>query len=145
MENLNISQKKEERYLYNIEILLSEAQLKLLCETDGDLEYEYLETYKEMTVDNYDEPVTANPSFDMGMGADINDILSLGFMVYPFLYKQLKRISLEDLNFHPFRCQAHIIEEVKSKLVDCEIKGTGYTPMTIARTSDGTIVDLNNL
>lgn len=118
--------KPGKKHKFNIEINLSDRQLEILdidSGGDGSLARFMLELASPYG------PVTVNPSFDCGLGADINDILSLGFMVlakergYP--------LEFEDLFLHPFRIKATQIEELKIKDIDCEIVSE-YIPMTVA-------------
>lgn len=131
----------ESKTKFNIEILLSDAQMKMLCEDNGDDEYEELDIYKEMSAENYIEPVTSDPSFDCGLGADINDILSLGFMFYNFINENHKtRLSLDDLNLHPFRIRIAKIKTIDYDFIPCEITGTPFSPITMAIGNDGDVI-----
>ena len=90
-----------EKYKFNIEIELSEAQLKMLCEASGDMVHEYLEKYKVLTSDK--EQILLNKyEWGMGLASDINDFLSVGFLHLEG--HGIETIpSKEDLCFHPMR------------------------------------------
>ena len=95
------TQKTMKKYKFNIEIELSEAQLKMLCESSGDTVHEYLQDYKALTSDK--EPILLNKyEYGMGLASDINDFLSVGF-----LHLEGHGIETipckEDLCFHPMR------------------------------------------
>lgn len=109
--------------IFNVEVHLSEAQLKFMCECDGDEDFEYLEGYDDMVADGFEDPIDPDPSFNMGLGADINDIVSLGFLVMSKIYAgQIKtEIKLEDLNFHAFRNRVPIIKSIEFDYTDCKI------------------------
>ena len=128
---------------FNIEIDLSEQQLKYLCEYSGDDEYNDLDYYKDLSADNFDKVVTLNPSFCMGLGADINSILSVGFETLSKIDTEMKtKLLPEDLTYHPFMCKRNEIISIESKLIDCEVL-TEYIPMTEALNQDGEIISLD--
>lgn len=136
MDKLKITPGKKHKF--NIEIELSDRQLEIL-DIDSGGDGSSGQFLAEAAVPY--GPITINPSFDMGLGADINDILSLGFMVmakergYP--------LELEDLSLHPFRIVAPQIEELKMKDLPCEIESE-YIPMTVAiDSSTGNLVTLD--
>lgn len=143
---MKINQNPDSKKIFHIEIALSENQLKVLCEQDGDEEYESLKYYDMMTSDKY-QVITKDPSFDSGFGADINDILSLGFLMMNFLEKEnLTVLKYEDLNWHPFRIKIPKVEDVKFEIIDCEMDESGYEPMVLARDSEsGEVVNVNDL
>lgn len=130
---------------FNVEIELSEQQLKYLCEYSGDDEYNYLESYKNLSIENFSKPISTNPSIYMGLGAEINSILSFGFESLSVIYKkEMKtKLSESDLKYHPFMCKKNEIIAIESKLIDCRVEST-MKPMTKAYDKDGNIIDLNN-
>lgn len=130
---------------FNIEIELSEQQLKWLCEDSGDEEYEYLDAYKELSVEFDDKPCTIHPSFAMGLGADINDILSVGFETLAIIHKDdmKTKLSESDLKYHPFMCKRNQIISIESKLIDCKVL-TSIEPITKALDKEGNSVDIND-
>lgn len=137
--------KEGAKFKFNIEIELSEQQLKWLCEYGGDEDYDELEYYEQLTADNYDEPVTLDPTFDMGLGADINSILSYGFTVFQHLDPTMKtKLSDEDLKYHPFMIKRFNIKSVEAELIDCQVE-TDFIPMTEAIDQNGNIVNVNDL
>lgn len=118
--------------VFNIQIHLSENQLKKLCEMAGDDEFNYLESYYELVKSNPDHVFDDDPSFSCGIGADINDILSLGFTAMNAMkdYGKIK-LSKEDLHFHPFRISYPEFTKVECK--EIPFKNTSiYEPMTYA-------------
>ena len=130
---------------FNIEIDLSIQQLKYLCEMAGDEKYNYLTNYFDLSADVFEKPITISPDFCLGLGADINDILSTGFM---FLAKEETKImntklSLNDLCFHPYRIKLENIKRLETELIDVEIH-SNYIPMTIALDAEGNTIDLKN-
>lgn len=138
---MKINQNGEEREIYHIEIALTENQLKVLCEIDGDDEHDYLDSYKSMKADEY-RVVTKDPSFDLGLGATINDILSLGFLFMKYLdYENKTSLGYEDLNWHPFRCKIPVVKEVNQEHVECEILETGYKPILFAKAVEKKEID----
>lgn len=129
---------------FNIEIELSEQQLKWLCEYGGDEDYDELEYYKELSAEEDDEPVTIHPSFAMGLGADINSILSYGFAVFQHLDPTMKtKLADEDLKYHPFMIKRYDIKSVISELIDCEVE-TDFVMMTEAKDQYGNIINVND-
>lgn len=129
---------------FNIEVELSEQQLKWLCEYSGDDEYVHLDAYKELSADVCDKPCTIDPSFAMGLAADLNDILSVGFETLSIIDKdELKtKLSESDLKYHPFTLKRNQIISIKSKLIDCEVISS-FDPITKALDEDGNLIDLN--
>lgn len=128
---------------FNIEIELSEQQLKYLCEYAGDEEYEDLEHYIALSADECETPVSIHPSFCMGLGADINSILSIGFEALSIIDSEMKtKLSSSDLKHHPFMIKRNEIISIESKLIDCEVLST-IAPITKALDKDGNIIDLN--
>jgi len=133
-----------EKIKFNIEIELSEQQLKFLTEYSGDDDYQFLDVYKELAADKIDKPVTIHPSFAMGLGADINSILSVGFEALSIMDSEMKtKLSESDLKYHPFMCKRNQILSIESKLIDCEVLST-ISPITQALDQDGEIFDLNS-
>lgn len=118
-----------ERFLFNVEILLSEAQLKLIYdyETGGDDYAEIADSYRVMTHENYGV-VSLNPSYDIGLGAAVNDYIALGFLLANHLPGHGKA-TLSDLWLHPFRITVPEITGVDFHNVECEIENQ-YTPIT---------------
>lgn len=103
---LNIVPLKTEtmkKTIFNIQIHLSEQQLKKLCELDG-FGPEEIESYYKTANQNPEYIYDDNPSYLNGLGASINDILSIGFAAMNAMkgYGELK-LKKEDLHFHPFR------------------------------------------
>ncbi|MFY0481428.1 hypothetical protein ACI6PS_02385 [Flavobacterium sp. PLA-1-15] len=133
-----------EKYRFNIEIDLSEQQLKFLCEYAGDDNYEHLFAYKNLTANGTDKPVTIHPSFAMGLGADINSILSLGFEALSLMDSEIKtKFSESDLKYHPFMCKRNEIISIESNLIDCEVLSS-IKPITQALDEDGNLIDLKS-
>jgi len=106
--------------IFNIQIHLSEQQLKKLCELDGFTKFENLESYYEMAKNNPGHVYDDDPSYSNSLGASINDILSLGFAVMNAMedygYGDLK-LKKKDLHFHPFRISYPVFTKV-----ECEEK-----------------------
>jgi len=130
---------------FNIEIDLSIQQLKYLCEMAGDDEYNYLVNYFDLSADVFEKPITISPDFCLGLGADINDILSTGFL---FLSKQESEImntklSLNDLCFHPYRIKLEKIKSLKTELIDVEVC-SNYMPIIVALDPEGNAIGLKN-
>lgn len=143
MEKLTIT--PGEKAIFSIDIALSEAQLKFLCEIAGDYDYNYLANYYVMTKENGYQSVTMDPSFDSGLGADINDALSLGFMLLNHLdYGQRTKFKPEDLNYHPFSLKRPVIKSIETEMVDVEIISQ-YEPIQFALSGEtGEIVHIED-
>ena len=128
---------------FNIEIELSEQQLKYLCEYAGDEDYEDLKHYIALSANECESTVSIHPSFCMGLGADINSILSMGFETLSIIDTEMKtKLSESDLKYHPFMCKRNEIISIESKLIDCDVLST-IAPITKALDKDGNIIDLN--
>jgi hypothetical protein len=128
---------------FNIEIELSEQQLKYLCEYAGDEEYNDLKYYIALSSNECEDIVSIHPSFCMGLGADINSILSVGFETLTVIDTQMKtKLSESDLKYHPFMCKRNEIVSIESKLIDCDVL-SAIAPITKALDKDGNIIDLN--
>jgi hypothetical protein len=134
-----------ERFLFHVEILLSEAQLRMMCEQEGS-DYDDLAIYyKRMWAEKDYGPVTLDPSFDIGLGANVNDYLSLGFLLANFLGSDPQtKVTPGDLWLHPFRHKLPVIHDVKFMNVDCEIE-TSFERITVALTSSGEEVHINDI
>jgi len=92
-----------QKTIFNIQIHLSEQQLKKLCELDG-FGPEEIESYYELAKNNPGHVFDDNPHYSNSIGASINDILSLGFAIANAMGKNSKiQLEKEDLHFHPFR------------------------------------------
>lgn len=134
-----------ERFLFHVEILLSEAQLRMMCEQEGSDYDDLANYYKRMWAERDYGPVTLDPSFDIGLGANINDYLSLGFLLANFLGSDPQtKVNPADLWLHPFRHKLPVIQEVKYNEVDCEIK-TSFQRITVALNSSGEEVHINDV
>ncbi|MES2487580.1 MAG: hypothetical protein V4581_16740 [Bacteroidota bacterium] len=136
-----------EKFTFNIEIQLSQAQLAFLCRYCGDEELESLESYKDMTTDkNY--VVGINPSFHCGLGADINNLLSVGFMAEEKMQVQngwmQPSLQPQDLAHHPFMIKIPVIREVIHDHIDCEVHA-GFEPITFALNQDGEIINTEDI
>ncbi|PXX96888.1 hypothetical protein DF185_19810 [Marinifilum breve] len=117
--------------VFNIQIHLSEQQLKKLCEIDG-FGPEEIESYYRMAKMNPGFAYDDNPSYQNGLGAMINDILSIGFSVMNAMegYGEMK-VKKEDLHFHPFRYKYPVFTKVECELKDF-VNTSPYEPMEFA-------------
>jgi hypothetical protein len=144
MQKLTIN--PDSKLRFNVEIDLSIQQLKYLCEMSGDEEYNYLNAYFDLSSDVETKALTLDPSFAMGLGADINDILSTGFLVESMINKETFKTKLDydNLCFHPFTCKMVVIKSIETELVDCEVNSYAK-PITKALDSNGNIIDLEKI
>lgn len=131
---------------FNVEIDLSIQQLKYLCEIAGDEDYNYLNAYFDLSADVCPKPITIDPSFAMGLGADINDILSTGFLCESMIDKETLKTKLDydNLSFHSFRCKMVVIKSIETELVDYQVNSC-LKPMTKALDANGNIIDLEKI
>ena len=115
------------KYSFVVELRLSEGQLELLCQHGGG---HGLEPYREVYLEKVDgHVIQVDPNSELGLGADLNDVLSLGFLV---LAKSMNQtIEYENLFFHPYSNRLPVIEELRLSHVDCEIESE-FTPITEA-------------
>lgn len=128
---MKIQQKKQTKY--NVEIKLTEEALKFIMNMAGDSE-RLRGYYKEMEAEHYGV-VTSNPSFDLGFGAEINDLLSIGMLVYSKIYAkelEISELPLSELSLHPFRNKLPIFGKIDYLPIDGEIEEHDYQMMTTA-------------
>lgn len=134
----------DEQLTFNVEIKLSVAQLKYLCKREGDDDLSTLVDLMSMNNVEYGV-VTSNPSFDLGLGADINDLLSQGFLFESHVFgKEINyELNHDNVYYNPFRIKTWDIKKIDAELIDCEIN-TDYVPITQALDNDGNVIDIND-
>jgi hypothetical protein len=125
MEKIKITQNR--RTSFTCEISLSDAQIKMLCEIFiGDDNPKYLQDYRNIkTTDFFPEDASQGG----GLGAEINDILSLGFLLCNYLHDSKTKVTLNDLSFDPLRIKIPKIKSVDFEYVDCSIHKPDYKTM----------------
>lgn len=127
--------------IFNVKVALSDEQLKVLCEMAGDDEHDYLESYYEMADGDY--MVEMDPCHDLGLGADLNDVLSLGFLLLRHISEDAKtKLSVNDVALHPFRIKVAQIINVGYTLENCKIE-SAYMPITTALDDNGNEISLD--
>ena len=137
---MKVIQQAQKRF--QVEIGLSEKALALVLHSSG-LEVEDLVHYDGMQADRY-QVVSMNPNFDLGFGADLNDFLAMGLLVYA--KENGLDIDLGDLPFHPYRCQLPVLESMDLQHIDGEIVQDRYVMMTVAIDQQtGKLVDVSRV
>lgn len=110
--------KTESTRSYNMEITLSDKQLKVLAEMCGDKNF--YDLYKKNTNETV-KHISCGYDY-LGMALDINDILSIGFLVVAnHLNDSGTKLKNEDVSFHPLRHTISQINKIEYKKVDCSI------------------------
>ena len=120
---------QEKQLVFNVEMKITEKALQLIMATNGG-STDIRDYYEKLLARNYGI-VTSDPSFDLGLGADINDIFSLGLMV--LARENNLPIELSDLSLHPFRIRLPKINNLEISQIEGEIiqQEYNYTPITM--------------
>jgi hypothetical protein len=100
------------KYKFAVEIVLSDKQLQAISEMAG-LEDGSVQDLKAMQHHNNPNGViTSDPNHDLGFGADINDIFSLGCLLLNHLNEANTKMTFADLRLHPYRLAHPVIENI---------------------------------
>lgn len=139
---------QEDKIKFNVEIMLTHQQLLMMAELNGWGEVQ-VEEMKEMQ--ESDEPLTSNANFQMGLGSDINYMITRGFLLLMAMHKDLEtKVSHDQMYYCPYTIGVLDLEKLhlkwdESNWKECEVIVPGFNKMLTAIDRDGNVVHASDI